>query len=298
MSGNTLGIPPQVPPKAKHILMMPKCVCTRSTNWGNLWRLSAQNKDIALDSPTWTISWETHCDHDSLRNCEVSRPTQWQWFTTVDRKRHLYNHPTPNSLWHLVASILWCSWFVQNKARLIASVWISLWQTAKCISSSHTDFIILVVKGYNNQHLKERPLSTVSGHLPRTFAQYAFKGQRLATFLVQEASARLNCSWIPYLVLFAGRCQKAIKFGSENQRKKPTHIISDYQHIINIYQHIIKTFSNRETDVSTSDCASADRPKDLKSSLAPPRAIAAKVAQVLVLIFGRGSLRGVNMSAY
>ena len=49
--------------------------------------------------------------------------------------------------------------------------------------------------------------------------------------------------------------------------------------------------------MSTSDCASADRPKDPKSSLAPPRAIAAKVAQVLVLIFGRGSLRGVNMSA-
>ena len=48
MSGNALGIPPQVTPKAKHILMMPKCVCTRSTNWGNLWRLSAQNKDIGI----------------------------------------------------------------------------------------------------------------------------------------------------------------------------------------------------------------------------------------------------------
>lgn len=45
----------------------------------------------------------------------------------------------------------------KSLTRLIASVWISLWQTEKCISSSQTDFIILVVKGYNNQHLKERP---------------------------------------------------------------------------------------------------------------------------------------------
>lgn len=37
---------------------------------------------------------------------------------------------------------------------------------------------------------------------------------------------------------------------------------------------------------------SADRPKDPKSSLAPPRAMAAKVAQVLVRILGRASLAG------
>ena len=225
-----MGIPPQVPPKAKHILMMPKCVCTRSTNWEIFDALVLKTRILALDSRT--ISWETHCDHDSLSNCEVIRPTQWQWFTTVDRKRHLYNqyiqHQTPcGILWP--TSILWCSWFVQNKARLIASVWISLWQTAKCISSSQTDFIILVVKGYNNQHLKERPLSTVSGHLPRTFAQYAFKGQRLANFW----SKKQVLGWIAagYRIWYClpGAADKQSSLGLRT--KKNQHI--SYQ-IINI----------------------------------------------------------------
>ena len=192
--------------------------------------LVLKTRILALDSRT--ISWETHCDHDSLSNCEVIRPTQWQWFTTVDRKRHLYNqyiqHQTPcGILWP--TSILWCSWFVQNKARLIASVWISLWQTAKCISSSQTDFIILVVKGYNNQHLKERPLSTVSGHLPRTFAQYAFKGQRLANFW----SKKQVLGWIAagYRIWYClpGAADKQSSLGLRT--KKNQHI--SYQ-IINI----------------------------------------------------------------
>ena len=62
--------------------------------------LVLKTRILALDSRT--ISWETHCDHDSLSNCEVIRPTQWQWFTTVDRKRHLYNQYIHTKL--LVAS--------------------------------------------------------------------------------------------------------------------------------------------------------------------------------------------------
>lgn len=58
----------------------------------------------------------------------------------------------------------------------------------------------------------------------------------------------------------------------------------------NNWGNIGVTMGNQGTEVRTSDSASADKPKEPKSSFPPPRAMAAKVAQVLLRIFDRWSL--------